>query len=467
MNKRNSNIINYILVVLYFIIGTQYLIQYHEVAPLSAVSLLYSFFLIKRLFDALGKKLPYKELILALMGLQLLIAPYLEYYYFYNEIFGVMRVDEHAYFSFVLPAILAIHIGLNLFHPQETYEKELLELLANRKSLNSKIGIGLIIVGYLFYSLSDYVPSVLGFVATALSFMRFIGFFYLWVAGSKYSKLAFAIVFIPFLLLTVRATIFIDFLVLSILITSVYIMKYQLAKWKVIMFSIFGFFSLFILQSVKYSYRNIVWSTEFQGNSGVILTDMMLNQVLNINSLDFKTVGASINVRLNQGWIITGILDNMPARKPFAEGSYLKKEALGLLLPRFLYPDKPIVGDRKKFENFVGWQLGQGTAMNVGIIGDGYGNFGPQGGIMFCFLFGLSLGYLFNIFYRLARRYPTLPIWGVLIFFYSMRAGNEFYIISNWIIKTGVLVSLYYFLIENNNRITNYFRPNISDSNLV
>jgi len=449
-------ILKYLISVAYFTIGSQYLIQSFDVKPISAFSLIYAFYLLKQLFDALGERLPFKELILSLMGLQMLIAPYLEYYYFNNEVFGIMTVDEITYFSYTLPATIAIQFGLNLFYPKNTYEKELFELLKKRPEVNTSIGIRLIIVGYCCYLLSNYVPNVLNFIIFTLAFMRFIGFFYLWIANSRYSKIAFISVFIPFLVLIVRATIFIDLIVFAILITSVYVMKYKVEKWKIVSIAILGFFSIFILQSVKYSYRNVVWAIEFEGNSGLVLANMMYQQIANINTLDFKTVGANVNVRLNQGWILTGILDNMPSRTPFADGRYIKKEVLGLLLPRFLYPDKPIVGDRNKFEEFLGWKLGKGTAMNVGVMGDGYGNFGRNGGIIFCFIFGLVLGYIFKLFYRLAKTYPTLPIWGILIFFYSMRAGNEFYIIGNWIIKTGVLVFLYYFLIENSNKINKY-----------
>lgn len=467
MNPKKSKVVGYLLLLIYFFAGIQILNQYFEVIPISGFSLLYAFYLIKILFDALGKRLPFKELILSLMGLQLLITPFLEYYYFQNEVFGIMRVDEELYFSYTLPATIAIHFGLNLFYPRNTYEKEIFELLKKREAFNTAIGISLIIVGYGFYMFQNAVPSILSFVAVSLSFMRFIGFFYIWITGSKLSRIAFIVVFVPFLILIIRATIFIDLIVFAILITSVYVMKYQVVKWKIVVISILGFFSIFILQSVKYSYRSIVWSADFKGSSGAVLADMMYTQVLNINTLDFKTVGGHVNVRLNQGWILTGILENMPANKPFAEGSYIQREVLGLLLPRFLYPNKPVVGDRVKFEDFVGWKLGRGVAMNVGVMGDGYGNYGPQGGVLFCFIFGLSLGYIFKIFYGLAKTYPTLPIWGILIFFYSMRAGNEFYIIGNWIIKTSVLVFLYYFLFEKNNRIAKYFRPNIAEAKLI
>lgn len=462
MSYKPFKALGFILLCLYLLIGLQFLHQYHEVTYISGLSILYALYLIKKLFDALGQSLPFKELILSIMGLQMLIAPYLEYYYFHNEIFGVMKVDEFVYFSYALPATIAIHLGLNIFYPQNTHEIELFRYLKLKRTKNTALGIGLIIAGYSFYILSGIIPNVLSFVVVSLGFMRFIGFFYIWISDSRWSGLAFIIVFIPFILSTIRATIFIDLIVFAILITSIYVMKYNVPKWKIIIISIFSLFSIFLLQSVKYSYRSVVWATDFQGNSTSVLGNMMLEQLLNISDLDFKTIGANVNVRVNQGWILTGILDHIPAQQPIVEGKYVKREVLGLFLPRFLYPKKPVVGDRNKFEELVGWKLGRGTAMNVGVLGDGYGNFGRIGGIFFCLSFGAFMGYIFRLFYSLAKKYPTLPIWGTLIFFYSMRAGNEFYIIGNWIIKTGSLVFVYYFLIERNNRITKYFNLTIA-----
>ncbi|NET34792.1 MAG: hypothetical protein F6K19_22665 [Cyanothece sp. SIO1E1] len=437
-------------------VGSQYLIHYSGVTPISAYSLLYALYLVKILFDVLGKKLPFKELILSLMGLQLLISPYLEYYYFHNEIFGVMRVDEVTYFSYTLPATVSLHVGLNLFYPNRTYVKECFQLIRRKLKSASKIGFYLIIVGYIFYLLSGFAPGSLNFVVVTLAFMRFIGFFYVWLGGSKFTRLAFYLVFIPFIWSIVKSTIFIDLIIFSILITTVYVMQNKIPRWKIIAFSLAGIFSIFILQSVKYSYRKAVWTNDFQGDRLNLLTDLMLKQVLNLNDLDIKAVGSNVNIRLNQGWILTGIMENIPANKPIANGSYIEKEVLGLLLPRFLYPEKPTVGDRNKFEQFVGWRLGQGVSMNVGIMGDGYGNFGPRGGILFCFFFGSALGLIFKLFYHLAKTYPTLPIWGILIFFYSMRAGNEFYIIMNWIIKTSLFVFIYYFIFEKSSKVNQF-----------
>lgn len=395
------------------------------------------------------------------MGLQLIISPFFDYYYFENEVFGIMRVTEQTYFSYVLPATIALQIGILLLYPKKTHEDQLFHILPLNSKQNTQMGWGLIISGYFFYLLNllIQIPTSLAFIFISLAFLRFIGFFYLWFAGAGYLKTAFVIVFLPFIISTINSTIFIDLMVFAIFFTSVYLMKNKISKWKIAGLAIIGFLGLFTLQSVKYSYRLVVWDENFEGSKIAVLSKLLVERIANFDKTNFKEIGAGVNIRLNQGWILTSVMENIPHKTPIAEGAYLKKELIGLLLPRFLYPDKPIVGDHAKFKYFSGWTLSASVAMNVGIIGDGYGNYGKTGGIIFCFVFGMALGYTFRLFYRMAERYPTLPIWGILIFFYSMRAGNEFYIIANWIIKTSVIVVAYYIIFERKNHIKYYF-PN-------
>lgn len=444
--------------LIYFSIGILFLQGIYEIDLISAFSLLYAFFLIKQLFDSLGKSFPFKELIMSIMGLQLIISPFFDYYYFKNEVFGVMRVDKEVYFSYVLPATMALQFGLFLLHPRKTNEDKLFNVLSLNSKQNIRLGWMLIGIGYIFYLLNLLVqiPSSLAFIFVSFAFFRFIGFFYLWFSKSSFLYLGFIIVFIPFFIKTINSAIFIDLLIFIIFILSIYLMKEKISRWKIIALAIIGFWALFILQSVKHSYRSIVWNDSFEGSQITVLSKLFIEKIANFDQINFKEVGAGVNIRLNQGWILTHVMNNIPNKKPIAEGRFLEKEIIGILLPRFLYQEKAVVGDHEKFLYFAGWSLASGVAMNVGIMGDGYGNFGNIGGIIFCFFFGLWLGLFFRIFFNIAKRYPTLPIWGVLIFFYSMRAGNEFYIIANWMIKTSVIVFIYYLIFENKNQVKYY-----------
>jgi hypothetical protein len=126
--------------------------------------------------------------------------------------------------------------------------------------------------------------------------------------------------------------------------------------------------------------------------------------------------------------------------------TYFSKELLGVILPRFIYSEKATVGDNKKFRYLTGIPLATSVTMNVGILGDGYGNFGYIGGILFCFGFGLFLNLVMGYCFLLSLRIKTVLFWMPLILFYVMRAGNEFYIITNWTVKVALVVISYYYI---------------------
>lgn len=437
------------------------------VKTISAAALVYSIFLILNLFDAFGKQIPYKQLILALMGIQLIIAPFLEYYYFKSEVYGVMRVEESVYFSYVFPAIVAFNLGLILFHPRQTLEKEIafyLEKYPLKQADN--IGWTLIVLGSLSQIIGRLVtvPAGLGFIVTIMSFSRFIGLFYFWFNNSSHIKVALIVVLLPFVVQVIQNSIFIDLIIISALFVSAFLIKREFSKRWLYLGAAVAFSLLVILQSIKHSYRAIIWKTDYEGSKIALFSNMMIEQISNIPKLDFKEVGKGVNVRINQGWILGDVLNNTPEEGTLSEVRYFRNELIGILLPRFLFPDKPVVGDKEKFAAFTGWRLGSGTTMNVGVLGDGYGNFGYYGGILFCFGFGAALGLVFLIFYSAAKSRPSVLFWGVLLFFYAMRAGNDFYIIGNWLFKSGVFILFYFLIFENQQQIVirSYKKKSIS-----
>lgn len=441
-----------VLALLFFL----WVLSANGVKTISAAALVYSIFLILNLFYAFGKQLPYKQLILALMGIQLIIAPFLEYYYFKSEVYGVMRVDESIYFSYVFPAVVAFNLGLTLFHPRQTLEKEIAFYLEKYPLKQADfIGWTLIVLGFLSQTIGGLItiPACLGFIVTIMTFLRFIGLFYLWFSNGSYIKLAFVIVFIPFVVQIIQNSIFIDLIVISALFTSAFLMKREFSKRWLYLGAAVAFSFLVILQSIKHSYRAIIWKTDYEGSEIALFSNMMIEQISNIAELDLKIIGKEVNRRINQGWILGDVLNNTPEEGTLSEVKYFRNELIGILLPRFLFPDKPVVGDKEKFAAFTGWRLGGSTTMNVGILGDGYGNFGYYGGILFCFGFGAALGLIFSIFYSAAKSRPSVLFWGVLLFFYAMRAGNDFYIIGNWLFKSGIFILFYFSIFENKKQI--------------
>jgi hypothetical protein len=200
-----------------------------------------------------------------------------------------------------------------------------------------------------------------------------------------------------------------------------------------------------VLQAVKHTYREIVWDDK--NTEEVSLGGLMFDQMSEMDRELFKLMGSGLNVRINQGWIISHGMNNLGNKSEF-NSTYLKKEVLGIILPRFIYPDKVKAGSHEKFKLFTGWKLADGVAMNLGIIGDAFLNFGKRGGVLFCLFLGIFLGYLHKIYSNNLLKYPDLLIWSVLFYFMLMRAGNEFYMIFNWYVKTGVITLLFFYFIR-------------------
>src|SRR5205085_10915478 len=134
---------------------------------------------------------------------------------------------------------------------------------------------------------------------------------------------------------------------------------------------------------------------------------------------NMMVAAAAVNARLNQGWVMAVILKTIPARKPFLEGELFYRELKGLFLPRFLMADKAVAQSSEKFERFAGYKL-KGYTIAVGILGDGYGNFGVNGGIIFCFFIGLFFNIATTVFLNVCRKYPMLFLWYFVVFFYMV-----------------------------------------------
>ncbi len=405
------------------------------------------------LVNNLGKTLAIKEIASLTLVIQCLLSPAICYRY-YGTYWFRMMISADIYYAYVLPAVLALLIGLNapFFRVKYNMRDELLKLKDHKKTLERQ-GIILIIVGYVAYLLSIFVPQV-GFVAVALGLVRFVGFFYLWFTESKFTKILFVVIFIPYFIYIIGGGVFIDMIVTFFFLLTLFMMKKKLSKPVLVSAMLFLSFFVFLLQAVKKDYRVITWKDnmgeQYQDKSSVsILTDLMIERASNLDAKTMEVAFATFNQRLNQGFILASELKALPNRRPFVDGEFFFRECLGILLPRIFYPDKPEVGDHDKFNYCVTWKLHALVSMNVGIVGDGYVNFGPVGGVLFCFLFGLFLNYITFRLMKRGSRQAEFVLWIPVILFYAMRiAGNDFYIITNWIVKVGLLVLLFYYLLN-------------------
>lgn len=437
--------------VLYLIVYLLFIV--YDFKPIESFIVILALHAGFNLIDCLGKTLAIKEIASLTLVIQCLLSPAICYRY-YSEYWFRMMIPADIYYAYVLPAVLALLIGLNapFFRTKFNMREELLKLKSQKKVLERQ-GIILVIIGYVSYLLSIFAPQ-LGFITVALGLVRFVGFFYLWFVESKFTKLLFVLIFIPYFIYIIGGGVFIDMIVTFFFLLTLFMMKKKLSKPILVSAMMVLSFFIFLLQAVKKDYRAITWKDnageQYQDKSSVsILTDLMIDRATNFDAKTMEVAFATFNQRLNQGFILASELKAIPNRRPHVNGEFFIREFLGILLPRIFYPNKPEVGDHEKFNYCVTWRLHALVSMNVGIVGDGYVNFGPVGGVIFCFLFGVFLNYITYLLMKRGRTHIEFVLWIPVILFYAMRiAGNDFYIITNWIVKVGLLVLLFYYLLN-------------------
>jgi hypothetical protein len=102
---------------------------------------------------------------------------------------------------------------------------------------------------------------------------------------------------------------------------------------------------------------------------------------------------------------MTGMLyqikSNVDRTRNFAEGSTLKNSIFWNLIPRLVYPGKPITGGSSELARvYGGLQIEEGTSVGIGPISEFYINFGTAGAVIGMIvmggLYGMVIGKLFR-----------------------------------------------------------------------
>jgi hypothetical protein len=439
-----------ITVILLTAVMALFLFVFNDASFYINFSYLVTFYLGGLLILDLGKKIPLRSLVLFISSFQYLMAPSLDYEFLgtYNPYFK-MRIPQDDYFSFVLYAFLALWLGLSFPLRKVRNEKEILNTLKKSPRVNFKIGVTLVCIGFVtnYLSVIFTIPSGFNFIVTLLTLMRFVGILFIWLSDGKHKKLIIGVVIFEYSLFALTSGIFIQVIILSIFLYAYYTMLNQPNKVRIIAIVAVAAAGLFLLQSVKKDYRQQIWVLQDQNNKIGILSGLLSDRVSKLDGTTFLYTASNVNMRLNQGWVMQLIMTNIPVKKPFLNGEVFWDEFSGLFLPRFILNDKATVQSSAKFEKFAGYKL-LGYTIAVGILGDGYGNFGVEGGIIFCFCIGMFFNLCIYAFYRISELYPSVFLWCIFIFFYLIRAGDDTYIICNWLIKSSMMLWAVYFLFK-------------------
>jgi hypothetical protein len=392
-----------------------------------------------RFISQLGKSLPILELMLFIAAAQWIIGPLIEYnapslhYKYY------MYVDQQRYMSYVVPAFgafaLAVLLGIGSLKDSTIP----LDKLKHFKDY----GVTIFVIGVFFDLIGSSLPPSLAFFAFIISNFKFAGAIILFFSNDQRLKPIFYASLVFLLFRAIQSTMFHDFILWTAFFYMFWALQFKPSRQKIVATLLIGALSLTTLQTMKYAYRQQVWNG-YSSSKIELFTGLVVDAILLDGADQEQLDGELNNVRLNQGWIISAILDEVPEKQPFFEGETIKEAIGAAVLPRFLNPNKKTAGGQENFRKFTGLELGEGTSMGISIVGEAYGNFNRFGGVIFMGIWGYFLAMYWRFLFKGLQNNVLLLAFLPIVFLQVIKAETELVVVLNHLIKASIVVYLFF-----------------------
>lgn len=382
-----------------------------------------------------------------------LIGSVLVYRYYNDHPFIIafqyyMFIDAETYFAYVVPATIAMIIGLVLpFRSKNAQTQSIKDAISRTKRYleeKSNIGRFLIIIGASALILKIFSPYELEYVFYLLEKLIVIGAFYIYFSKDPYrTHFMLGAVFL-LLLQSIFQGMFGDLVYILILGGLLILLNKQFSHFKKISFILLLTFFILSIQSIKTEYRRLTWyGGGGDRNQTEIFTTLLFDKMTAPEQIFTMEGFMPVVVRMNQGMIVSRVMGYIPEKKPFADGETILNSTFSTFVPRIFWPDKPIAGGKYNMQRFTGMEV-EGYSMNVGVIGEAYGNFGKNGGVVFMFVYGVFFNLIFYFLIGLLKKNPTLILWVPFIFVNAVQAETDTLMTINSTIKNILFVGLLY-----------------------
>jgi len=411
---------------------------------LTAVGLGAFAYFFMRLVQEAGHDVPIESFILFMASLQWIVGPAFTYAGFSDHYKYYMYVPEETYMALAVPGVIALALGLYTFRSWRRTALVRHYAYATRQIVSRArfLPYYLIGVGFVFSFLVDRFPPALAFPAYVLSNIKYIGLIYLLFSPAHKHKLmilsaAFLLTFVS----SLRGAMFHDLLLWSAFIGMYAALIFRPGMPRKLLLAVLGLLFIFVLQASKDLYRE---KLEEEGRNN-FLQKFFSSVDERLQSDEMARSGniERVVVRINQGWIISRIMQTVPDYIPHAGGETVAVALKASMLPRFLYPDKPIAGGKANYEKYTAFTLQNTTSMGISLLGEAYINFGVGGAWLFMFVFGFVSSFVIKQFFLLAAKYPTIWLWFPLILLHFVKAETELLVQLNFLVKSIVLVYLF------------------------
>lgn len=102
------------------------------------------------------------------------------------------------------------------------------------------------------------------------------------------------------------------------------------------------------------------------------------------------------------------VLDHVPNREPHADGALLRLAVANAVMPRVLFPEKPVLeSDSTYTRRFAGVLVAEGgTSISIGYMAEFYADWGLQGMWLSIFAYGCWIGLMAAVL----RRFTPMPV---------------------------------------------------------
>lgn len=392
--------------------------------------------------EALGKSTAIIEMASLIMSLQLILGPIFAYQLDGSGTKYRMYVSEDIYMPFAVCGVFAFLIGSKLFN-SKVYVNQIIIAINNHK-INRLTPYVIIFIGLTSNFISSLVPNGLAFIFFFFSQFQFIAILYLFVIQSRLRWAVGTIVIIISFLIAAEEGMFHTIILWAGLIFSFVCLQLRLTRLPKYAVLAVAVFALSSLQLIKSDFRDKLWTGQVTGSAGLALISMMggedAPEVLGgVSQLE------KLNIRLNQGWVVSAVMRHVPESRPYAGGATIKQAVVDTLVPRFVLEKRSVaVGDA--FRQYTGLPLGRETSIGIGLLGEAWANYGWWGCVLMG-AWGAMLSGFISLILRYSKKIPTLVLWIPFLLLLAIKAETEFVMTLNYLFKSSVfLASLYGFL---------------------
>lgn len=422
-----------------------------DFTTLESFSICYSLFFLLQFIDNFGRSIYLiLDSIIILACLTWLITP-LAFYYIYNDSnelatiwVKTMPVHSDVYYSYVFPGVIALWFGLRVKKSKTIAINFNLNKFRNKFNILNFRRIGLVFIfGSLLASfIIPFIPGSLAYVFNLISKLIFVGLIYLYFSESKPKPSYLFFGFGLLLFTSIKVGMFGEMVFMLLIAAILFSTNFRLSFGKKLIAVVVGITFIILIQSVKHEYRKTAW---VKGADAGFFLELIVNRITNPAQIIEENSLFGMAVRFNQGWLIASTMARVPSIVPFANGETIFNSIGAIIIPRFLWPDKPKAGGKYNLERFLGYKDLK-YSMNIGPIGEAYANFGKWGGIFFMFLYGLFIRFIFDWILTIADKRPSLIIWLPLLFFYAVGVETDMLTTINSLVKTGIFVAIMFWI---------------------